>query len=328
MLSWFFLGCSGVPSSTIDPPKTEPASQEAPLPTPRFVVSQDAFGPLRLGMSRQEFVQGLPLDLRLVSGGALPEGLAGQVFTVTNEADQPLFLIGMIDEQVAWLFADHASSEVGTSLGVGFGSSLSFAQKQLGKEVSTDTPKGAWLQFPNELPKVRFSFEGSTLSAILLANESLLPGSTTPLRGIVLPDSHVAFLIGQIRHETEVKTATPLPPVGGLLEGEGTRLASGELQLTRMFAVNPCAKELSQPLQDRIRTDPDFLAYATLLALREDVVEYRAEPLPGSTEPAALVTFITANGEGYARLRLSPEDTIDLSSATFGISKEAYLSAP
>src|SRR5688572_9913849 len=91
VLCW--VGCSGVPSDLpiIEEPSTSPQAKAVPLEAPRFIVSRDAFGPVKLGMTQREFVGVLPLSLRLVLEGSLPDGLAGQVFTITDEEDKPLF---------------------------------------------------------------------------------------------------------------------------------------------------------------------------------------------------------------------------------------------
>jgi hypothetical protein len=328
-----FVGCSGVPSTT---PTTEPSpqTQEALLPTPKFGVQPEAFGSVRLGMTHDDLVRALPLDLRLVVGGALPAGLAGQVYTITEETDAPLFLAGMVDGQIAWLLAESASSKVGTALGVGFGSTLSLARQKLGKETPLlllDDPI-QWVEFIDTLTNVRFSF-GATptasakLEKILLARESLLPNKTVSLRGIVLPEARVAFLDGNQRHETSVSTATSLPVVGALVEGEGMRQTSGAIRLTRQFAVNPSAKEVAASIQERVRSDADFLTYASLLSDRYHITEYRVEALPETSGvPSALVVFMAPKGEGYCILKLpTPDGPLEIHPAVFGVDKATYL---
>jgi hypothetical protein len=330
-----FIGCSGVPSTVPSTePTTTPQSQESPLPPPKFAVVQGAFGSVRLGMTHDDLVRSLPLDLRLVAGGVLPPGLAGQVYTITDETDLPLFLAGVVDGQIAWLLAESAAASVGTELGVGFGSSLSLARQKLGKEAPLPLPDDTteWVEFTDNLSTVRFSFgakpvESSKLEKILLARESLLPNATVSLRGIVLPDARVAFLEGNQRHETEVSTAASLPVVGALVEGEGTRQTSGAIRLTRQFAVNPSAKEVAASLQDRVRTDADFLAYASLLSNRHSVTEYHVEALPDAAGVvSALVIFTGPEGEGYCVIRLpSPDGALEIRPAVFGVEKATYL---
>jgi hypothetical protein len=335
---WFYLlvfvGCSGVPSTTSNPETVNPQTQEAPLSAPRFVVSTEAFGSVRLGMTHDDLVRSLPLDLRLVVGGALPLGLAGQVYTITDETDAPLFLAGIVDGQIAWIFAESAAAKVGTESGVGIGSTLSFARKKLGREKSLSLPGNPteWVEFIDAHSNVRLSFgatptEASLLEKILLARESLLPNHNISLRGIVLAGSRVAFLDGNQRHEAAVNTAMSLPVIGALVEGEGTRQNSGAIQLTRQFAVNPSAKEVEIGLQERIRSDADFLTYTTLLADRYHITEYRVEALPqASGVPSALVIFTAPEGEGYCILRLPTADgPLEIRPAVFGIDKATYL---
>ena len=182
------------------------------------------------------------------------------------------------------------------------------------------------------LSDVRFSFgakptEASALEKILLARESLLPNATVSLRGIVLTEARVAFLEGRQRHEAPVSTATSLPVVGALVEGEGIRQASGAIKLTRQFAVNPSAKEVAAALQERVRADADFLTYASLLSDRYHVTEYRVEALPeASGVPAALVVFTAPEGEGYCVLRLPTADgPLEILPAVFGVDRATYL---
>src|SRR5262249_55232430 len=150
------------------------------------------------------------------------------------------------DDEAAWIFADDPASGVGLGDGVGLGSSLGFAKNHLGGEgapitlagappaMEISSRRGVALGFGGQIPASE-----TKISTLFGVDRGLWPGAKISIHGMVLPESKIAFAEKDRHHESTVKTSTPLPPVGSLIEGEGTRLDSGEVDLTQIFVKNP-----------------------------------------------------------------------------------------
>jgi hypothetical protein len=239
--------------------------------------------------------------------------------------------MGTVDGLVAWISARSEASGVGTREGVGFGSSFGFARAQLGEPSLAPLPEEAAPRYTfSKLRGVAFGFgkkdpsPADRVEEILLFDESLLPGAKVSFRGLVLSGGRVAFDAAGVRHEAAVKAAA-LPPVGALVEADGTRERDGSLSLGKLFAADPVAADVPEPLKSRLAKDPDLLSYAALLAVREGVTDYSVEAIPGEAS-AALLVLRRADGEGFSKLSASsPDAPLEIRAASFALRREEYL---
>lgn len=282
-------------------------------------------------MSRREAGAALPLDLRLVRRDPLP-GLGGEALSVVDEQESTLFSVGFVDGLLAWIYAEGDPAVVGTRLGVGLGSSLAFAEKTLGKSSpeTLPAPLGELQRF-DKLPGVVVKLgagEKRPLAALLVFDRALLPGGALSLRGVMLPESRIAFAQDGRYHETLVQAKNQLPAVGAMLEGEGTRQEDGSISLQKTFALNPFAKDLPGALAAKLPGDADLLAFAALQADRAQLTSYSVEPWPGDTADTALLVLSRPGGEGFSRVRLlGPDGPLEILPPRFGVSRDEFLSS-